>query len=127
MYLPTTTADTNAEKSSSILFAVLPEPGIVLRRAQPIKEFFEALNEVFVVFHDDENVLAALEVLHKELNMPGRLFDNLVKLFRAINRNLGIEYKSLTDDFMLRPFTPPVQVPHNKAAQLGPPPPSAAP
>jgi len=91
------------------------------------KEFFEALNEVFVVFHDDEDVLAALEVLHKELNIPGRLFDNIVKLFRAINRNLGIEYKTLTDDFMLRPFTPPVQLSHNNAAQVGPPPSSSAP
>jgi hypothetical protein len=91
------------------------------------KEFFEALNEVFVVFHDDEDVLAVLEVFHKELNIPGRLFDNIVKLFRAINRNLGIEYKTLTDDFMLRPFTPPVELPHNKIAQVGSPPSSSTP
>lgn len=85
------------------------------------KEFFETLNEVFVVFHDDEDVLAALEVFHKELNIPGRLYDNIVKLFRAINRNLGIEHRMLTDDFMLRPFTPPVQPLHDNAGKGLPP------
>ena len=89
------------------------------------KEFFEALNEVFVVFHDSEEVLAALEILHKDLDIPGRLSDNLVKVFRAINRTLGIEYKTLTDEFMLRPFRPPVQLPHNKASQAEPPPSSS--
>jgi hypothetical protein len=77
------------------------------------KEFFSTLNEVFVVFPDNEEVLDALDVLHKELNIPNRLFNNIVKLFRAIHRDLGIEYKTLTDDFLLRPFTPP----HEKTEQ----------
>jgi len=73
------------------------------------KEFFEALNEVFIVFHDDEKVLNTLEIFHKELNIAGIFSDsannNLVKLFRAIIRNLGIEYKTLTDEFFLKPFS----------------------
>jgi hypothetical protein len=69
-------------------------------------EFFVVLNEVFVVFHDAPKVLDAIEVMHKETGMPGRLHDNVVKLFKAMCDDLDINHRALNDSFFLSPFTP---------------------
>ena len=74
------------------------------------EEFFSALNEAFVVFHDAPNVLDALETLHAEQSQPDRTHDNMVKLFKAITEHLRISRKSLTDSFFLRPFTPGISI-----------------
>lgn len=69
-------------------------------------EFFSALNEIHVVFQDSPKVLQHLEKMHNELNIPGRLDDNFVKLFKVIFDALGIKQIALNDSFLLRPFTP---------------------
>jgi hypothetical protein len=63
--------------------------------------FFEALNTVFVVFHDSKSVLAALQdfKIHK-----GRAPDNVTQLIRRMCENLGVDVSSLSDDFFDSPF-----------------------
>lgn len=71
--------------------------------------FFSALNEVVVLFHDDREVIGALNNLHRELKVQGRLHDNLVTLFKAMCRNLNVSSAGLNDEFFLRPFSPSVE------------------
>lgn len=68
--------------------------------------FFSALNEVVILFYDNPHVITALHNMHKELNVPNRLHDNLVSLFKAICKDLNISDAGLNDEFFLRPFTP---------------------
>ena len=47
-----------------------------IAEGQPLErsaEFFVVLNEVFVVFHDAQEVLSVVEIMHKEADTPGRL------------------------------------------------------
>ena len=67
--------------------------------------FFEALNEVVVVFHDSQPVMSALEQIHSDLPRPDRLQDNVVSLFKAMFKHLDIKYE-LNESFFLHPFTP---------------------
>ncbi|MCG2759289.1 MAG: hypothetical protein L6263_12775 [Desulfobacteraceae bacterium] len=69
-------------------------------------QFFEALNESHIVYHDAPDVQNRLEKLHNELNQPGKLDDNLVNLFKSIFDNLGIKGVKLNDSYILKPFTP---------------------
>lgn len=70
------------------------------------ESFFSALNEVFVVFHDSLAVIRALLTLHSELNRPERLQDNVLTLFKAIGKDLGISQEAINDSFFLNPFVP---------------------
>ena len=57
-----------------------------IAEGQPLErsaEFFVVLNEVFVVFHDAQEVLSVVEIIHKEADTPGRLGENMAKLLRA--------------------------------------------
>ena len=64
------------------------------------EEFFAALNEAFVVFHDSPHVLKALEAYHEDLSQ-----DNRLRLFKTICQNLKIPYE-FNDSFFERPFIP---------------------
>jgi hypothetical protein len=68
--------------------------------------FFSALNVVVILYHDNPKVITALHNLHRELNIPNRLDDNLVSLFKAMCKDLNIKDAGLNDEFFLRPFTP---------------------
>lgn len=68
--------------------------------------FFSALNEVVVLYHDHPEVITALHNLHRELNVPDRLHDNLVSLFKKMCEVLGMKKSGLNDEFFLRPFSP---------------------
>ena len=68
--------------------------------------FAEALNQVFVVFHDSRDVLSALEaffevVVHKTEDL---VFPKLLDLFKAMCRDLKINTEPLTDNFFLHAF-----------------------
>ena len=63
-------------------------------------EFFAALNEVFAVFHDSGPVRDALEKYHDNKSL-----DNLIRLFKAICKDLKISYE-FNDSFFEKPFTP---------------------
>ena len=67
--------------------------------------FFEALNEVVVVFHDSQPVMSALERIHSDLPRPDRLQNNVVSLFKAMFKHLDIKYE-LNESFFLNPFIP---------------------
>jgi len=80
-----------------------------IAEGQPLErsaEFFVVLNEVFVVFHDAQEVLSVVEIMHKEADTPGRLGENMVKLLKAMCDNLGINHRTLNDSFLLAPFAP---------------------
>ncbi|WP_419533221.1 DUF6680 family protein [Endozoicomonas sp.] len=67
-------------------------------------KFFSALNQVSVLFHNEPEVIKALHNMHRELQLPDRLFDNLVTLHKSICKVLGIKIAGLNDDFFLTPF-----------------------
>ena len=64
------------------------------------QEFFAALNEVMVVFHDSAPVLDALQEYY-ESKSP----DSLLRLFKAMCKNLNVRYE-FNDSFFETPFTP---------------------
>lgn len=72
------------------------------------KEFSEALNSVFVLFHDSEPVITALKAFHKNTLNPSRGTDisnqKLLDLFKAMCEDLDIKPQPLTDNFFLQPF-----------------------
>ncbi|EMF80913.1 hypothetical protein LEP1GSC188_3150 [Leptospira weilii serovar Topaz str. LT2116] len=70
------------------------------------KEFFAALNEVFIVFHDSKEVLNCLKKLHDELQLKGRLIDNIISLIKHMTSNLDINIATLNDSFIESPFVP---------------------
>ena len=63
-------------------------------------EFFAALNEMVVVFHDSTTVLHALNTYHENKSQ-----DNLLRLFKAICKSLRVSYE-FNDSFFQKPFTP---------------------
>jgi hypothetical protein len=68
--------------------------------------FFTPLNEVFVVFHDEPKVIAALDTFKRELHIPVRQEENLPRLFRALFASMGLRQEWLNDQFIMMPFTP---------------------
>ena len=68
-------------------------------------QFFSALNEVVVLYHDNPDVIKALHNLHRELKVPDRLHDNLVSLFKEMCKVLNLKDNGLNDEFFLRPFS----------------------
>lgn len=69
-------------------------------------DFFTALNEVFVVFHDEPEVISAIETFRRELGRPQNIENNLPSLFKELFKALGLEQGYLNDSFILRSFTP---------------------
>lgn len=71
--------------------------------------FIEALNQVFVVFYDSDEVLATLKAFHEVVTAPQKADDSiriqkLLDLFKAMCKNLKINSKFLSDNFFLQPF-----------------------
>jgi len=63
--------------------------------------FFEALNEAFVVFGKSNQVLEAISDFK---NHPERAGDNVTLLARAICKDLNIKDSAFNDDFFNTPF-----------------------
>ena len=68
-------------------------------------EFLSALNEVFVVFNEDKEVINALKKLHEVLNLSDRLVDNLVTLITEMCKVLNVNYSQVNDSFFEKPFS----------------------
>jgi hypothetical protein len=66
-------------------------------------EFSRAINEIYVVFQDSPTVLEALRDYHRSLRQPDSL-DYLVRLFKAMSRDVKINVDSFDDSFFLTPF-----------------------
>jgi hypothetical protein len=72
------------------------------------QSFTEALNQVFVGFHDSEKVLLKLKEFHETIIRRPVSNDlanqKLLELFKAICEELNIEPGPLTDSFFLQAF-----------------------
>lgn len=70
--------------------------------------FTEALNQVFVIFYDSQDVLVALKAFHEVIMGAQKTTDlanqKLLDLFKAMCKHLKIDPKPLTDNFFLQPF-----------------------
>jgi len=66
-------------------------------------EFSRAINEIYVVFQDSPKVLEALKDYHRALRQPDSL-DYLVRLFKAMSRDVNINVDRFDDSFFLTPF-----------------------
>ena len=67
---------------------------------------FKALNQISIIFKT-ERVKRELQALHDGLVTDKRLnFDLLVRLYRAMCKEVRVKTNDFTDEFFLRPFTP---------------------
>lgn len=70
--------------------------------------FTEALNQVFVIFYDSQDVLSALKAFHEVIMGAQKTTDlanqKLLDLFKAMCKHLNIKPEPLTDNFFLQPF-----------------------
>jgi hypothetical protein len=69
-------------------------------------QFTRALNEIFIVFQDSEEVLRSLKKFHetivsKQVDLAN---DDLVALFKAVCRNLGIDSEKYSESVFVKPF-----------------------
>ena len=75
-----------------------------MKTPEVVAQFFSALNEVMVIFHDSPEVIKALQDFHRDLKVPNRPNDNLVTLIKKMCKVLDIKNTELNDEFLLRPF-----------------------
>ena len=71
------------------------------------EKFTEAINSVFVVFHDSKDVLKALKEFHQVIlgtRTTNQANQKLLDLFKAMCKDLKIDTEPLTDNFFLQPF-----------------------
>lgn len=72
------------------------------------QEFAEALNSIFVVFYNSKRVIDALSEFHAAVVSENRntkiIEQSLIKLTKAICKDVGIDPTPLSDDFFLKPF-----------------------
>ena len=69
-------------------------------------EFSRAMNEVYFVFHKNPKVLKSVEELFKALDVPGKphVDDSIVTMLKAICDDVGVNYKTLNESYMLKVF-----------------------
>ncbi|MDE0553633.1 MAG: hypothetical protein OXI24_05420 [Candidatus Poribacteria bacterium] len=66
---------------------------------------FDALNEAWVVFADDQEVIAALKTLHPYYGR-GKIDENIPRLVKAMAKASGVPVENLDAKFLVYPFTP---------------------
>ena len=69
-------------------------------------EPFIALNEIFVVYARDREVIDAIKKMHEEIRTENRLIDNILTLTKAMAKAAKIPISGLNDNFIEAPFTP---------------------
>lgn len=67
-------------------------------------EFSRALNEVFVVFNENAHVMKELQAFHERVSAKEPAEDALVRLYKAMCDDVGINYDGFNDSFFLTPF-----------------------
>lgn len=67
-------------------------------------EFSKAINEIFVVFHESEEVISALRAFHQTTVDEQDSEDELLKLHKAICKDVNIDFDEFNDSFFLKPF-----------------------
>lgn len=68
--------------------------------------FFQALDEVVVIFASVPTVVTALRKLLDDSEHSALLHDNLITLIREMADHLDIDSKGINDSFFLKPFVP---------------------
>ena len=66
--------------------------------------FSRSLNEIFVVFKNSKVVMNALSEHHKAVASRKNSEDELVKLFKAMCKDLGLDVSGFNDSFFLTPY-----------------------
>ena len=69
-------------------------------------EFMRTLNEVFVVFNSDAEVMGALRDFHAGIGQPSGQNDKLIRLYKEMCRASEIDYADFNDSFFFKPFSP---------------------
>jgi len=67
-------------------------------------EFSRAINEIFVIFHDSEKVVSALRAYHQRVTDKQNSEDELLRLHKAMCKDVNISFDKFNDSFFLRPF-----------------------
>ena len=67
-------------------------------------EFSRALNEIFVVFHDSEEVISTLREYHQRVTDRQGSEEALLELNKALCKDVKISFDRFNDSFFLRPF-----------------------
>ena len=70
-------------------------------------EPFIALNEIFIVYARDREVIDAIKKMHEEIHTENRLIDNILTLTKAMAKAAKVPINGLNDNFIEKPFTPP--------------------
>ena len=75
-----------------------------------IGEPFVSLNQIYVVYAEDEQVIRALRKLHEELTtVPESLIGNILQLIKAMVKAAEVPWSELNEEFIRRPFSPPAK------------------
>jgi hypothetical protein len=67
-------------------------------------EFSRAINEIFVIFNDCEEVVSALRAFHQKVTNKQKSEDELLRLHKAMCKDVNINFDKFNDSFFLRPF-----------------------
>ena len=67
-------------------------------------EFSMAINEIFVIFHDSKEVASALRAYHQRVTNKQNSEDELLRLHKAMCKDVNISFDKFNDSFFLRPF-----------------------
>lgn len=67
-------------------------------------EFSRAINEIFVIFHDSSEVMAALSEFHEKVTSRQSSEDALLRLHKAMCKDVNINFDRFNDSFFLKPF-----------------------
>lgn len=67
-------------------------------------EFSRALNEIYVVFNQNRDVMNALQELHERTTAKRPSEDALVRLYKAMCTDVGVAFGDFNDSFFLTPF-----------------------
>jgi hypothetical protein len=80
--------------------------------------FSEAVNQIFVVFHDTPTVITALKLFWEAISEQASSVDmrnlRLLELFKAMAQHLKISAEPLGDNFFMRAFTIDALAPQNQ-------------
>lgn len=71
------------------------------------EEFSRALNEIFVVFNENTQVMRALSAFHERImarQLGGGTDDLLISLYKAMCKDVGVDYEHFNDSFFMTPF-----------------------
>jgi hypothetical protein len=67
-------------------------------------EFSRAINEIFVVFHESAEVISALRAYHQRVTDRQNSEGELLKLHKAMCKEVNINFDKFNDSFFLTPF-----------------------